>query len=179
MDYYNAGIIYKDKVNNDYYQIINPITANDKNTYNINSYFNQNYNNPLNQPQNYAYYYLTTDQNAYQNNIIIPNEFLKIQNVFDTPRNIDLMAYNLPYQTSTNTNNIYPKQKFYNNKTLTNNLQQQNQLSNAKEKEVNKTQEENKENKSAKKGKQSTNKKVDKMESLSSDSISSDSSLSN
>ena len=126
MDYYNAGIIYKDKVNNDYYQIINPITANDKNTYNINSYFNQNYNNPLNQPQNYAYYYLTTDQNAYQNNIIIPNEFLKIQNVFDTPRNIDLMAYNLPYQTSTNTNNIYPKQKFYNNKTLTNNLQQQN-----------------------------------------------------
>ena len=36
MDYYNDGIIYKDKVNNDYYQIINPITANDKNTYNIN-----------------------------------------------------------------------------------------------------------------------------------------------
>ena len=74
-----------------------------------------------------------------------------------------------------NSNNINKNNTNINN----NNLQQQNQLSNAKEKEANKTQEENKENKSAKKGKQSTNKKVDKMESLSSDSISSDSSLSN
>ena len=66
-----------------------------------------------------------------------------------------------------------------NNTNINNNLQQQNQLSNSKEKEMNKIQEENKENKSAKKGKQSTGKKVDRTESLSSDSISSDSSLSN
>ena len=66
-----------------------------------------------------------------------------------------------------------------NNTNINNNLQQQNQLSNSKEKEMNKIQEENKENKSAKKGNQSTGKKVDKIESLSSDSISSDSSLSN
>ena len=65
-----------------------------------------------------------------------------------------------------------------NTSNITNNLPQQNQLSNLKEKEVMKTQQEKLENKSEKKQRQSSNKK-EKQVSITSDSISSDSSLSN
>ena len=80
-------------------------------------------------------------------------------------------------QTKENTVN---KNNSANNINNNNNAQQNNNLtSNQKNKDTNKKEEEKKENTSAKKSRQNSNKKIEKQEeSISSDSISSDSSLS-
>ena len=126
MEYYNGERIYIDQNNNKYYyEMLNPTITIGKSTYNINSYNNQNYTIPINQPQNNIYFYLTPEQNNFQNILKIP---IGGQNFYDTTNNIDiaLTTNKIPYLTTPdNYNSIYPKQKLYNN-TLNNNAKQKN-----------------------------------------------------
>ena len=126
MEYYKGERIYIAQNNNKYYyEMLNPTITIGKSTYNINSYNNQNYTIPINQPQNNIYFYLTPEQNNFQNILKIP---IGGQNFYDTTNNIDiaLTTNKIPYRTTPdNYKSIYPKQKLYNN-TLNNNAKQKN-----------------------------------------------------